>query len=196
MFDYKTNDGAVLRSTLGVWITPGYGKAYPELKASLLRMYRDKVSKMNFVPAGWISDVEKVQEAHPDDLVRIAPALNGGGSIIMENAAFTRQSKETAEAWHAMFKVENRVITTTAFNQAKAGQAELDILYRNAVFWNRIYQIGSAVGVVQLQAGITGAKEWWEDNDKRIMYIGIGVAVLAALWVLTPYISPFLRRAK
>lgn len=195
MFDFKTNDSAAMRAKLGVWMTPGYGKAYPELKDTLQALYADKVSRMNFVPAGWVAAVAKLQEVNPDDLIRIGPSMNKG-RIIQENAPFTIRSRETAEAWQALFAAENLAVVTYAAGQQKAGKAQLDQLYRNAVFWNRAYQLGETVGIVQAQAGVKAAKTWFEDNDKKILWGGIAVAALAALWVLTPYLTPFIKGNK
>ena len=190
MFDYKTNDSAALTRELGIWLTPGVGKAYPELKEMLMKLYRDKVSKLNFVPFGWLSAVMAVNEAHPDDLVRIGSAVNAGGDLIIQgNADFVVQSRETAEAWQAIFDITNKVIATYAQKQQQAAAAQLDQLYRNATFWNRAYLLADSI--VSAPGRLTNnLMDSLSNPVKVVMY---GAIVLAIVYCTYQVAGPVIR---
>lgn len=177
MFDYKTNDSAALTKELGVFLQPGIGLAYPDLKDQLLRLYRDKVSKLNFVPFGWYAAVLQVQEAHPNDLVRLAPVMLTNGTIIKESADFTIQSEETAQAWDAIFRQVGPVIGAYAAKQQEAGRKQLEVLYQNATFWNRVYNIADSI--VTAPGRLTDKiMDSLSNPVKVLMYGGIVLAIV------------------
>lgn len=177
MFDYKTNDSAALTKELGVFLQPGIGMAYPELKDQLIRLYRDKVSKLNFIPFGWLGAVMAVQEAHPNDLVRLSPVVLTNGTIIPESAPFTIQTQETADAWDAIFKQVGPAIAAYAAKQQEAGKKQLDVLYANAAFWNRAYLL--ADGIVSAPGRLTDKiMDSLSNPVKLLLYGGIVLAIV------------------
>ena len=188
------NDGKLSNATaaaLGVWLTPGYGIAYPELKKSILDLHVQRASMLNFVPSGWADAVKKLQENNPDDLVRFSPGLMQNGTVVQSNPEWIKQTAETASAWHKIFEAENAAISAYARKQQQEGKAELDRLYREASFWNTAYAVGKATGVVQAQAAVFGTADWFktfmEENQNTIKLVGTVVGVLGALWILSPY---------
>jgi hypothetical protein len=172
---------------LGVWVAPGLGLGYPELKDKLDQIHRERVAMFNFLPSGWVAAVKQLQDENPNDLVRLSPATNVAGQIIASNPAFLTQNQEVANAWQKVFESENKAIGDYARAQAKSGAIELSRLYSEAAFWDRAYKIGLATGIVGAQDALGKLGEFWEQNQNTIRMVCTVVGVLAALWVLTPY---------
>ncbi len=196
MFASNSNDSSMTGEGLGVWISPGLGMAYPELKTRLLELYRDKVSRLDFVPAGWFALVKKLQDSMPNDLVRIAPSQLANGSPIENMPEWTNSSPRVNNAWQSLFNATNEAVVQFAQQQQSKGKAELDRLYANARFWDTAYKVGQATGVVGAQNALSGLNKFYEENQFNIRMTLAGVAIIATLWVLTPYITPLLTGKK
>lgn len=191
VFGAATKSSEITADALGVWIAPGIGLAYPELKTQLAALHNERVTLFNFLPSGWAAAVANLQKAHPNDLVRLSPGLAANGDIIRSNPDWLTQNGEVASAWHKAFMSETKAITDYARKQQEAGKAELDRLYREAAFWNKAYTLGKVTGVVQAQAAVSGTVDWftdfYRDNQNTIKFVATVVGVLGALWVLAPY---------
>lgn len=139
IFDANTNDAAILKKSLGVFITYGYGQALPELKTQIMALHADRVAKLNFVPSDWLSQIQSLQAANPNDLVRLAPSEFANGNIINGNADFTISSPAVADAWQAVYMAEQKAIVAYGAKLANEGKAELDRVYADSAFWNKAY---------------------------------------------------------
>jgi hypothetical protein len=169
--------------TWGVYIQPGIGMAYPELNTLLQNFFREKVAKIPWLPSGWFDAQAALQTEFPDDQVRIAPAALTSGAVNPQ-APLWLDTAEKRERWQELFKESNSIVTKYAAGQAELGRAELESLYANAAFWDRMYNIAvsvrdfpknvvSAVGDFSTDLIIETLKKFWIP----IAVIGIGAFI-------------------
>jgi hypothetical protein len=140
--------------TLGVYIQPGIGTAYPELNKLLQAFFKSKVATIPWLPAGWLDSQAGLQAAYPGDQIRIAPAFKGDGSV-SPLAPVWLDTPEKRQLWQELFKRSNEIVTAYAAGEAAKGKVLLDKLYSEAAFWDRMYNI--AVTVRDLPKTVVGA---------------------------------------
>lgn len=122
-------------ATVGMWISPGIGNAYPELISLLDTLYHDRVAKLPWVPMDWYAKVSAVQNADRTNLVRPLPAL-GAGSALLSNVPDWIKDQPRREAWQAIVDRSNEIIGNYAKGQADLARPQLEKLYADAAFWN------------------------------------------------------------
>jgi len=183
------SDSAVATKTLGVWISPGLGQAWGGgLKAPLMDLYTSRVGGLPWLPPGWLVQVRELQARFPDDLVRVAPAY-ARLAINPDLPAWIGESKQRADVWQEIFAATNSAVGKFAAGKQAEGKPELDRLARNAVFWDRAYNIAVSVrDFVPNTVGFVGKSLWSGLGWKLKLMIGIA-AVGAGL-----YFCPSLRR--
>ncbi len=142
------------RQDLGVWAQFGLAAAWPELAASLNRLYTDRVAKLPWVPRDWFVQVMNLQAANPGSLIVIGPALNVLGGRSSDAPTFA-DSDDKLHAWQEIFQMTEAAIRKYADGKASEGRAEMDAAYMNSDFWNRAYAI--AVAIRDLPANAVGA---------------------------------------
>lgn len=191
LFNANTNDSALLKKVLGVYITAGYGAAMPELKDQIIALHRDRVSALNFVPATWLDQVMALQNAHPDDLVRVAPSEFGNGSIIPGSAEFCTSSVAVADAWQTVFTAENKAIAAYGAKLQEEGKSILAAAYRDAAFWNTLYEIADSVANAPSRA-LNGFFDKIETRTK--VYFAVGALLIVTL-IVFPYVKPYFKSA-
>jgi hypothetical protein len=168
----------------GVYLQPGIGEAYPELNTKLLNFFRDKVSEIPWLPAGWYDAVAGIQANFPGSQVRIAPALLVSGGV-NKLAPDWLDSDEKRQYWQELNVQSNSIVQKYAAGKAEEGRAELDQLYANAAFWDRAYNIAVAIRDAPANAVkaagevVTGIA--WEGLKGFIIPAAI-VAVVFILW--------------
>lgn len=140
--------------TLGVYIQPGIGTAYPELNKLLQAFFKSKVSTIPWLPAGWMDSQAGLQASYAGDQVRIAPVFKGDGSI-SPLAPSWLDTPEKRQFWQELFKRSNEIVTAYAAGEAAKGKVLLDKLYAEAAFWDRAYNV--AVFVRDLPKTVVGA---------------------------------------
>lgn len=192
IFNQNSKDSQQTANALGVWIAPGLGKAWNgELKRILRDLHTQRVSMFNFVPSGWAKAVDDLQLAYPDDLVRLSPATFQNGSLITTNPDWL-QSQSVAAPWQEAFNSENKAIGKYAQQQQEDGKAELDALYSKANFWNTAYE--TVKGIADAPSNAFNAV--YDRLDGKIKLLLIGALLVGALFVVGPYVLPFLKSKK
>lgn len=129
---------------LGVWISPGLGMGYPALKATLDRLYAERVAHLPWVPGTWLDNVRSLQKDRPNDLVRPYPALGTRGAFNADHGVFV-DTQEKALVWNEIAAAADRAIAKYAQDQQAAGKAELDSLIASAEFWTAAYNIAVSI---------------------------------------------------
>lgn len=167
-----------LQGELGVWISPGIGQAYPELKTILAKLRNDRIAKLPWLPVAWASQVQAVQDANTTALVRLYPARNLAGSANATIPAWLSSDGARMDAWQAIVKAQDAAIKQYAANDAANGKAELDRLQADAAFWNSPLMtaaINTQQALINAPSAIAGAagtlvsdvfsgflkKSWW-----------------------------------
>jgi len=142
MQEYTDANQAFARSqdaqgTLGVWVQPGLGTAFPELKTLLASLY-GRVAALPFVPIGWAAQVAALQEANPTSLVRLYPSIGAAGNVNAGIPSWIASERSRAEAWQAVVKAQDAVIFKYAQgkNQFLDPDSELNALLADSEFWN------------------------------------------------------------
>lgn len=126
-----------LGTELGVWISPGLGQAYPELRDGIMmRVFGDRVASVPWVPQNWLASVRALQANNPTGLVRIGPAKLLGSAVRAPDAPSFADTQAKLDWWQSLFDASNAAVGKYAAQQQAAGKAELDKLYANAAFWN------------------------------------------------------------
>lgn len=155
----QENDAATLQ--YGVYITPGLGMAWPEIKDLANKIYKDRIARLPWIPADWLAGVQALQAQRPDDFVRIAPsrmAKMEGGRFVSDMGAPQRNNPlfldtdQKIDAWMSIHRDMQAAVVRYAAAQAAAGRAELNRLNANAEFWSACYKI--AVFTAELPSNI------------------------------------------
>lgn len=168
----------------GVYIQPGIGEAYPELNTKLQNFYRDKVSKIPWIPPGWYDAVSGMQANFPGSQVRIAPALMATGAV-NKLAPDWLDSDAKRQYWQELFTEASSIVQKYAAGKAEEGRAELDRLYANAAFWDRAYNIAVAIrdapaNVVKAAGEVATGIAW--EGLKGFIVPAIIIGVVFILW--------------
>lgn len=172
---------------LGVWISPGLGLGYPELKATLGRLFAERVAVLPWVPAHWLDDVAALQKKFPNDLVRPYPALGSMGAFNRDHGTFI-DSQPKAIAWNEIASASDRAIAKYAQDQQAAGKAELDRLIASAEFWSAAYDIAVSVRDAVPNAVGAVASNLWEGLGTKWKVILLLAAVGGIAYVSIPVI--------
>lgn len=177
MVDAAEIKSAVTAGSVGMWISPGLGNAYPELIVLLDRLYRDRVATLPWVPGSWYDQVQKLQNADRTNLIRPTPAVAYGRNL-PNVPDWIAADQARRDAWQQIVDKSNQIISQYAAGQAEAARPELERLYADAAFWNSPLMraasavqetliaaptaIGNAAG--QLASGLFGSflkRAWW-----------------------------------
>jgi len=134
-----------LRKQLGLYVTVGYGEAFPALKGLYARIVTDKVATWPWLPRTWASDYLAQQALDPRALVRIAPAR-----VVIPNFCDTAAK---VAAWNDLAAKLDLVVNKYSENQAAAGAAEAQAIYANARFWHD----GIGAGLITVATAIANA---------------------------------------
>ncbi len=161
--------GALPANELGVFLQPGLGTAYPELKAILGKLYRDKVSKLPWLPANWLTEVEALQTANPTALIRLDSVLMANGTVRTSSNAggpiplWLSSVPDRTKAWQMLFDATNEAIVAYARNEQMKGKAQLDQLYAKAEFWDTAYRVALATATF----GVSEIQRKWEQAKAK-----------------------------
>lgn len=179
-----TPDIKTTTQNLGIFLQPGIGNAYPELKKIEMALLRDKVSKLPWVPQGWIESVSDLDAQNPDAIVRVSykKTLNVYG------APKFLQNDERQNIWDEIAVASGTAQGEYAKGQAAAGKAELDKLYARAAFWNAAYNVAAVVGAVPAKLAEGAGKVASETAMSAVkaffpvLIIG-GMVLAGAIWL-------------
>ena len=130
---------------LGVISQTGLGTAYPALKDQAQALYRDKVSRLAFVPKDWLDNVRNLQAINSGDVVLLAPSRNAVGIWSTNNPEWM-DTNEKVLAWEAVRNEMQEAVKAYARADAVRGATIIAGLQRNAAFWSAAYNVASVVG--------------------------------------------------
>jgi len=133
-------------NTLGVWIQPGLGSAWPNLRQTIYKLYLEKVQPLPFVPREWYTKVMSLQSGDDGALIKIAPVFMKDGSLTEwgKNTSFL-DTEEKRKTWDDLSKQVNEIVIAYARNESAKGKVLLDKLYADAAFWDRAYRVTKAI---------------------------------------------------
>ena len=172
----------VLTAQYGVYIQPGIGTAYPELVDLLRTLYRNRVSKLAFLPSNWLSTV--LAEMDQYGVVKLQQSMPHGVAIAGLPSWIDGDDKARA-AWQAVAEIVDSAVNKYATQQVAAGRSILTLSNANAAFWNGLYTAAVAAGhlpgniIGTLGDGVLSALKSFL---ARTWYIIAIVVVLAFLW--------------
>lgn len=129
---------------LGLYIQPGWGTAYPELKAQIKEILI-KASGIPWLPQGWKDMALDIDSRHPGDVLQVVRVYNDAGGRLNNVIPRFLDTDEKKTFWNDLSKKVNAAVILYAQNQAKAGAAELAILNAKAAFWDGAYKFAVAV---------------------------------------------------
>lgn len=130
---------------LGVILQTGLGSAYPALKDQAQALYRDKVSRLPFVPKDWLDNVRELQAINGGDVVLLAPSRTALGIWSVNNPEWM-DTNDKVLAWEAVRNEMQEAVKSYARADAARGAVIIAGLQRNAAFWSGLYDVASVVG--------------------------------------------------
>lgn len=161
---------ATLTGTLGVYVQPGIGEAYPELVKILRELYRTRVSRLPFVPNDWYVQVDRLMGS--STVVKLQQSKPYG--VTYDGLpVWILSDKSAIDAWQKVAVLMNNAITAFVGGEVEKGKAIVASAQANAEFWNGLYEgavwvrdaPGKAVDAVgrgaMSFAGSFLAKTWW-----------------------------------
>lgn len=158
-----------LATELAVYDSPGLGIAWPELSAQILAIYQDRVAKFTWVPGDWLARVRSYM-ADTGAVLRMLPPRLVGGAVRDDLPAWLTADERRLDAWSEVSEIIRNAVVDYAAMRAAEGKAELDRLYRNAAFWDRLY---------------TATKFVADLPSNAVKAVGTGVGrVFAANWLV------------
>lgn len=162
----------------GVYLLPGLGTGYPELKALELKLLTERVGKIPWLPQGWLSSVQSLDKENPGAVVKIATSK----AMKLDATSFLN-TDEKIKFWDELAAASNSIQMKYAANQAAAGKAELDGLYARATFWNAAYNIAVAIrdapkNVIATAGEWTGDLLWTTVKKFAIPLVIVGVGIV------------------
>lgn len=170
-------DTRVLATELGAYASPGLGIAWPELSAQVLAIYNDRVTKFGWVPADWYTRVKRIMDA--GDVVRLLPPRIVSGAVRDDLPAWLTADVRRIDAWGEIAETIRVAVVDYAAARAAAGRAELDRLYRNAAFWDRLYTTTKFVADLPTNAvKAVGTGAWRVFTSNWLVLAVVGVAAL------------------
>ena len=161
---------AQITRTLGVYVQPGIGTAYPELVAILRKLYADRVAQLPFVPSGWLADVLDLMGGN---VVVLLQQSKPKGVPYAGLPAWIGGDAEAIDAWQQVALLVNSTYFNFAAGKVAEGRKVIATANANAAFWNALYKgavfVRDAPGdaVAAIGKGTLGAlgaflgKTWW-----------------------------------
>lgn len=125
----------------GVHLQPGIGRAWPELKANLDRLYADKIAPLPWVPRDWLAAVREIQTKYPDDVVLPVPASRPQNLGRLAEAPSWVVTPDQVAAWDIIWSTVQEAYVAYAKRLADEGAAKLAALYAQAAFWDGAYKL-------------------------------------------------------
>jgi len=138
------SDRTTVAYVLGVMDQPGLAQGYPDLVRMMDRLFQDRVAKIPWVPPSWLTAVRELQAKHPQDLIKIAPALSNAGDR-QEGAPSWADTPEKLKTWYELYQAQQSAIVSYAAKQVEIGRKKLDALYADAAFWDGAYKLAVTV---------------------------------------------------
>lgn len=127
----------------GAYVQPGVGTAYPDLVDIIRDIYRKRVSKLPFVPVGWLSKVEAAMEG--STIVLLFDPMPGGKTQINPMPEWIMGDAAAAKAWQAAAQVVKDAYTQYAMGKVEEGRRIMARAQANAAFWDTLYTTAVAV---------------------------------------------------
>jgi hypothetical protein len=124
------------KGEFGVWLQPGIGNAYPELKSQLSQLRQKLVGKLTWVPLAWASQVQAIQDANPTVLVKMTPSKRPTGETLPGLPAWLAGNQARIDAWQEIVTAQDKAVVQYAANDAANGKPLLDALYARSDFYN------------------------------------------------------------
>ena len=144
-----------LTPTLGVYIQPEIGNAYPELVAILRDLYTKRVSKLPFVPLDWLAKVlEQMGTEGHEVVIKLQQSLPHGQPY-KGLPQWIVGDVQAMHAWQSMAEVIDDAVAAFAAQRVEAGKAIVAHAQANAQFWDSLYT--SAKFVRDLPGNVVGA---------------------------------------
>ena len=174
---------AQLTAQFGAYIQPGIGFAYPELVQLLLNLYRNRVSKLSFVPSDWLENIEAAMSN--DVVVKLQQSLPNGQKFMGLPSWITADSRSML-AWQEVADLVDDAVAAFAAQRVEAGRSIIASADANAAFWNGLYKTavvirdlpGNAVGAVG-----DGVLSFLKSFFKRTWYFFALAVVCIIVWV-------------
>lgn len=154
-------------------MTQGYGAAWPDLKAQLMAIYEDRVSRIPWLPSDWLSTVRLVNDVSTNVVVVVpstATRTGGAGAEFLD-------TPEKVQWWNELAASASSAVQKYAAGKAADGKAQLDRLYAASDFWSRAYD-----WAVILASPVTALRTIW-NNPYATAYTVAGLGVL--WWLFT-----------
>lgn len=164
----------------GVYVQPGIGNAYPELKKQELALIV-KAGTIPWLPQGWLDAVRDLDKSNPSALIKFAPS----GTFKANGTPAFLNSPERVKVWDDLAASSSRAQMLYAQDQAAAGKAELEALYAKAAFWDSAYNIAVAIRDAP-KTVLTAGADLISDNitnlAKKLLLPALIVGTVALIW--------------
>lgn len=138
--------------TLGLYISPGMGKAIPATQASMREIIQGRMAGLKFLPDGWNTAVAGLIAQFPDDLVRVAPPFLLNGIRNPQTPDFLNTPEKLA-VWQEIWQSSDAAIVKAAKGYQDDAAADLAALQADADFWNKAYTLYRKVADAVAEVG-------------------------------------------
>ncbi len=154
-------------------MTQLYGNAWPELKSIMMTIYRDKVSKVPWLPSDWLEMIENLNDVSGNVVVVVPSTANYAGGV---GPSFL-DTVDKKVWWDQLASAASSAVQKYASGKAADGKKQLDQLYASSDFWSRAYD-----WAVILASPVTAVRAAW-NNPYTTATLAVGVGLL--VWLVT-----------
>ena len=127
----------------GAYIQPGVGTAYPDLVDMVRDIYRKRVSKLPFVPVGWLSDMETAMAG--STLVLLQQPLPYGKPTTNGMPDWILSDQAAMKAWQGVAELNRDTYSQYAMGKVEEGRKVVARANANAAFWDTLYTTAVAI---------------------------------------------------
>lgn len=135
------SDNANLAARTGLYIQPGQGQAWPELAALVLKLYRIRVARLAFVPAGWLAEVEAAA-AGSNLLVPVGTAFK---TLVYPIPSWITDDPQAKAAWQEVYAIVQAARLKYGAQKLAEGRLAIESAVANVAFWDGLYKVAVAV---------------------------------------------------
>ncbi len=154
-----TPEDVQLSRNLGMYTLPGVAEAYPELAAMVRVLYRDRFTLLPFIPSDWFPQVTELLGKN-GNMIMPVPAYDGQG-VPSAGMPIWLDNDAKRQAWEEARKNLLSAYMKFTQNQIDIGREELNRLYANVAFWDRLVKAAQFIADIPKNIAFAGFKVLW-----------------------------------
>jgi len=156
---------------LGVYPLP-YATLWPELSSQLRALYNSRLSRVPWLPAGWLASVNALHGKNGQVMV-IAPSR---AAIAADASFLDTPAKE--QWWDELADRSSAAVVKYAAGKAAEGRREIALADADLAFWSRAHALASVLALP-----VTAAQAAWKNPGLVgiVLWGGLGLVAFFAI---------------